>query len=57
LDILPKRYDPENIKSDLGIIFDANKKSSIFIKQIKSAPTPDDKQEVDMTALPVKYDR
>jgi len=25
--------------------------------KLKSAPTPDDKQEVDMTALPVKYDR
>ena len=65
LDILSKRSDPANIKSNLGIIFDAindiefadaDKKSIIAIRQIKSAATPDDKQEVDMTAHPVKCD-
>ena len=65
LDILSKRSDPSNIKSNLGIIFDAindiefadaDKKSIIAIRQIKSAATPDDKQEVDMSAHPVKCD-
>ena len=65
LDILSKRSDPANIKSNLGIIFDAindiefadaDKKSIIAIRQVKNMATPEDKQEVDMTAHPVKCD-
>ena len=65
LDILSKRSDPSNIKSNLGIIFDAindidfnevDKKSIIKIKQIKSPNTPEDVQEVDMKNHPVKCD-
>ena len=65
LDILSKRSDPANIKSNLGIIFDAindiefadaDKKSIIAIRQVKNMNTPEDKQEVDMTAHPVKCD-
>ena len=65
LDILSKRSDPANIKSNLGIIFDAindiefadaDKKSIIAIRQVKNMQTPEDKQEVDMTAHPVKCD-
>ena len=61
LDILSKRSDPTNIKSNLGIIFDAindkefanaDKKIIISIRLIKSAATLDDKQKVDMTAHP-----
>ena len=56
-----KEVIPQNIKSNLGIIFDAindiefanaDKKIIISIRLIKSAATLDDKQKVDMTAHP-----
>ena len=65
LDILSKRSDPSNIKSNLNIIFDAindidfnevDKKSIVKIKQIKNENTPQDVQEVDMINHPVKCD-
>ena len=54
-----KESDPLNIKSNLNIIFDAindidfadaDKKSIVKIRQIKSEQAPQDKQEVDMSA-------
>ncbi|MCQ2816423.1 MAG: hypothetical protein MJ252_04065, partial [archaeon] len=63
LDILSKRSDPANIKTNLGIIFDAlndiefnkqDKKTIIKIRQLKNAANPDDKQEVDISNHPVK---
>jgi dynein heavy chain len=65
LDILSKRSDPSNIKSNLNIIFDAindiefndvDKKSIIKIRQIKSEQTPEDVQEVDMSKHEVRCD-
>lgn len=65
LEILSKRSDPGNIKSNLNIMFDAlndiefnenDKKTIIKIRQLRSAQAPDDVQEVSIAKHPVKCD-